>query len=121
MLLTLIRVFTNTKGLFRVDKKLRRFFIAFSLFVSNIFVGIIGFMLIENYNFYDALYMTVITIGTVGFMEVHPLSFAGRMFTSFYILSNLFLFAFLASVITSYLVEGELKEIFSNYISNRKV
>lgn len=114
-------MFTNTKGILRVDKKFRRFFIAFSLFVTNIVVGIVGFMIIEGYNFYDALYMTVITIGTVGFMEVHPLSFTGRMFTSFYILSNLFLFAFLASVITSYLVEGELKEIFSNYISHRKV
>lgn len=43
--------------------------------------GVIGYTLIENVSFLDALYMTVITISTVGFAEVFDLSDAGRFFT----------------------------------------
>jgi len=44
-------------------------------------VGTIGYMLIEGWSAYEALYMTVITIATVGFTELHPLSETGRIFT----------------------------------------
>lgn len=43
--------------------------------------GTIGYMLIEGWSAYEALYMTVITIATVGFTELHPLSETGRIFT----------------------------------------
>jgi voltage-gated potassium channel len=94
---------------------------AIGLFFLSLTIGIAGFMLIEGWPWFDAFYMTVITIGTVGFQEVHPLSTGGRIFTSFFIIFNLGIFALLASVITSYLFEGELREIFNNYIINRKV
>lgn len=44
-------------------------------------VGTVGYMLIEHWSWFDALYMTVITVATVGFQEVHPLGPAGRFFT----------------------------------------
>ncbi|HIJ69165.1 MAG TPA: two pore domain potassium channel family protein, partial [Deltaproteobacteria bacterium] len=43
--------------------------------------GTAGYMLVENYTFIEALYMTIITLSTVGFAEVHPLDNAGRIFT----------------------------------------
>ena len=49
-------------------------------------IGTIGYIIIEGYNFLEALYMTVITVASVGFNEVHPLSEAGRVFTIFLII-----------------------------------
>jgi len=67
-------------------KRLRYFsglILPIGLFVVLLMIGVFGYMLIEGYSFFDALYMTVITVGTVGFMEVQPLSDAGRAFTIF--------------------------------------
>jgi voltage-gated potassium channel len=44
--------------------------------------GIAGYMLIERWDLLDSFYMVIITISTVGYQEVHPLSSAGRIFTS---------------------------------------
>jgi voltage-gated potassium channel len=46
-----------------------------------IFVGTVGFSIIENWELQDAFYMTVITVSTVGYGEVHPqrLTGAGRL------------------------------------------
>ncbi len=43
--------------------------------------GTTGYMFIEQWNFFDSLYMTIITVFTIGFSEIHPLSFYGRVFT----------------------------------------
>lgn len=48
-------------------------------------VGSVGYMLIEGWPWFDALYMTIITLTTVGYTEVHPLSPAGRLFTIVFI------------------------------------
>ncbi len=53
-----------------------------------IFVGVIGFHIIEGWSFLDCLYMTVITIFTVGFKEVRTLSPLGQIFTIFIILGG---------------------------------
>lgn len=45
--------------------------------------GTAGYMLIQQWDFFDSLYMTVITVATVGFGEVHPMSTGGRIFTIF--------------------------------------
>lgn len=105
----------------KINKKLYRFVWASGLFFLSILVGTLGFKYIEEWRFIDAFYMTVITIGTVGFQEVHPLSDAGRIFTSFFIIFNLGIFALFASVVTSYLFEGELREVLSHYMINQKV
>lgn len=73
-------------------------------------------MTIEDFNFLDALYMSVITIATVGFGETNPLSDAGRIFTIFLIISNLGIFAYALSLITSILIQGDF---FENYKSNK--
>src|SRR5216684_2657095 len=47
--------------------------------------GTVGFVVVEQYSWFDAFYMTLITVSTVGYAEVHPLSHAGRVFNSFLI------------------------------------
>jgi len=91
---------------------LSRLWLALGLLVFSFAVGVGGFMLLENYPFVDAFYMTVITASTVGFGEVHPLSDVGRIFVSFYILFNLLVVAYLVSVLTAYIFDGELRHLF---------
>ncbi len=103
------------------DERLSKLFWAVGILCLSILLGVTGYMSIEGWNLADAFYMTIITIGTVGFSEVHQLSDEGRLFTAFFIIINLAVFALFASVLTSYILEGELREVFSHYISNRKV
>ncbi len=58
---------------------------AAGILVGVLLAGALGYMLIEDWNFMDSLYMTIITVFTVGYGEVAPLSTAGRIFTSFLI------------------------------------
>jgi len=80
-----------------------------------LFVGVIGYMLIENDKFIDALYMTIITISTVGYGEIHTLSLAGRIFTICMISISWLTFAYAISVVTTYFVENELNVFFKTY------
>ena len=104
-----------------VDRGVKRFVRAVVLALLSMFTGVSGYYFIENYSFIDALYMTVITISTVGFTEVNSLSEIGRLFTSFYIIFNLGVIAYILSVVTRFLFEGEFKEVFSSYMTKREV
>ncbi|MFY7879542.1 MAG: potassium channel family protein [Lacibacter sp.] len=86
--------------------------IPLGLFFSLIFIGTIGYILIEDYSLLEASYMTVITIATVGFMEVRPLSDAGRIFTIIIILINVGAFTFFVTYLTRYLLDGEFLRTF---------
>jgi len=66
----------------RIANPLLRFRLPAVLLVIVIAVGVAGYMLIEGWNFLDSFFMVIITISTVGYTEVHPLSEAGRLFTS---------------------------------------
>lgn len=48
--------------------------------------------------------MTIITVTTVGFSEVKPLDAEAKLFTSFLIVTSVFIFGFALSVITEYLL-----------------
>ena len=53
--------------------------LAFAGLILIIFIGMLGFMLIEDYDPADALYMTIITLSTVGYGEVAPLHLSGKI------------------------------------------
>jgi voltage-gated potassium channel len=69
-------------------------------------------MLIEDYDFHDAFFMTIITISTVGFQIVKPLSVEGRYFTAFLIVTSFGTFAYGASIISSFLLDGDFRKHF---------
>ncbi len=104
-----------------MNKQLEKLVTAVGLFIMTIGIGLTGFSIIEDLNFVNALYMTIITVGTVGFTEVKELSPAGRVFTSFYILLNLGLFAYVVSVVSTYLFEGKLNSILKSYRSGMEI
>ena len=82
-------------------------FLPLLLLAVLMLVGTIGYIIIEGYNFLEALYMTVITVASVGFNEVHPLSEAGRLFTIFLILINLGLFTYFITLLSRYFFDLE--------------
>ncbi len=105
----------------RVQKLLIRLIISFLIFCSSFAIGTFGFMYFENYDVWEAFYMTVITISTVGYGEIKPLSFNGRIFVSFFIIYNIFVLAYSLSALGAYIFEGELQKILSSYTHSRKI
>jgi voltage-gated potassium channel len=93
----------------------KRIFLSLTLFFAVFFIGVIGYKFIggENWTLFDCLYMTAITVSTVGYGEVIDLSAnpAARAFTIVFILLSLGTIAFAVTSITSFIVEGELKNI----------
>ena len=89
-----------------------RFFFAIFIFLLAIATGIVGYMIIEDYTLNEAFYMAMITISTVGYGEVKPLSPDGRIFTSFLIIFNIGALAYIISVISSFIIEGDFKILF---------
>ncbi|SHJ48147.1 voltage-gated potassium channel [Hymenobacter daecheongensis DSM 21074] len=100
---------------------LNRFVLALVLAGVSFGAGILGFMVIEDYSLLDAVYMTMITVSTVGFGELHPMSAAGRLFVSIYIFFNLLVIAYLVSVLTTYIFDGELRTIFKMFKSDHEI
>lgn len=96
------------------NRQFSKIYIAVGLLFLIVCIGIVGFIVIEQYNFLDAFYMTVITVATVGFQEVHPLSSSGRLFTAFLIIISFGTFAYAVSSITKYISDGEFKDYFKN-------
>ena len=76
------------------------------LFALSLVVGVLGYGLIEGYDWGEAFYMAVITLSTVGYGEVRPLSAAGRIFTSAYVIANLGITALFVTQLTQNLMEG---------------
>lgn len=58
--------------------------------------------------------MTIITVSTIGYNEVRPLSDAGRVFNIFLIISSLTTTAFALTMLTRYVVDGEINLYFKN-------
>ncbi|MGB3948283.1 MAG: potassium channel protein [Bacteroidia bacterium] len=90
-------------------------YISVFLLILIVCIGIGGFILIEDYDFLEAFYMTTITVATVGFQEVRPLSEAGRLFTSFLIITSFGTFAYTVTSISKYIIDGEFRHYFKNY------
>jgi len=99
----------------------KRFFNIFLLLVGVTAFGTLGYYLIEGWNAFDSFYMTVITISTVGFGEVHELSTAGRLFTSFLLITSIGSFAYAISTFTNYLMGGEYTLSLKEYKLNKKL
>ena len=82
------------------------------LIVLVIVTGTVGYMWLEDFNFLDALYMTIITVSTIGYSEVQPLDDSGRIFNIFLIAGSLTTTAFALTMITRYVVDGEINLYF---------
>lgn len=99
----------------------RNLFTALALLFLVTLLGVAGYGLIEGWSFFDSLFMTVITIATVGYGEVHPLSLHGRMFTIVLILLGSGVMVYAISVITAFIVEGDLSDVLKRLKMKKQI
>ncbi|MGI4870045.1 MAG: potassium channel family protein [Janthinobacterium lividum] len=91
------------------------------LTLLSVAIGLTGFMSIEHFNVPDAFYMSVITVAGGGYEVLRPLSQAGRIFAACYILYNLLVVAYLVSVVTTFIFDGELRKLFTMYRTDQEI
>ena len=81
-----------------------RLAIAITMLIALLIIGVLGYRYISNYEWIDAVYMTVITITTVGFAEVNPLDIQSKIFTIFLILASVVILGYAISIITEFIL-----------------
>src|SRR5512135_2217069 len=74
-------------------------------------LGSLGFVWLEGWNFFDALYMTVTTLATVGYAEIHPLNRVGRAYNMVLILTGMGVLFYIVGSLARVVVEGELRAV----------
>lgn len=90
----------------------QRLFTGLLTFGGLICFGTAGYMIIERWSFFDALFMTVITVTTVGYREVRPLDTEGRMFTIVLVLFGVGTAFYLLTTFVAMVIEGDVGEAF---------
>lgn len=88
----------------------RRIRVGLSILGVALFVGTVGFMVIDGASPFDALYMVVITITTVGFAEVFDMSTLGRVWAMVLIVSGFGVAFYTAIAVLEHLIDlGETR------------
>ena len=81
-------------------------------------VSTFGYVVLADYSWFDALYMTVITLGTIGYGEVQPLNQSGRIWSMLVIVAGYGVLVNITARFTSLLLSGAFAENRDN--SRRK-
>ncbi len=98
-----------------------RFLWAVAYFVVVSLIGAVGYMLIEGWGVFDAVYMAVTTVTSVGFMEVRTLSPPGRTFTMFLIFLGVTGLGIWWALTTALIVELDLAGVLRRRFMMRKI
>ena len=102
----------------------RRFQIGIALLLGSYVVGAAGYKVLSPQTpFLDCLYMSVITIATVGFGEVVDTKNSAllRSYTLVLILVGVGVTLYAVSVVTAYIVEGDLNQYFWKKRMQRRI
>ena len=83
--------------------------------------GTVGYSYIEGWGWLDSFYMTVITVSTVGITEVHPLSNAGRLFTSLLIFVGVGVMAYCLTRVAEFLFQRSLTNVLGRRSMMKKI
>ena len=99
----------------------RNLLIYLLMFIGLLITGTIGYVILENYSFLDALYMTVITLASVGYAETVPLHHKGKIFTIFLILANLAILTYVVAKISRFLFDNEFIKLYKQLTMENKI
>ena len=118
-LLQRIRKILNWETTPKPDKKLlpevyphlRHFRLPLILTVLVMLIGTTGYVVIDDFPIFDAIYQTAITFTTVGFGEIRPMSEAGRIFTINLIIAGFAVFSSAVGILVSELNQGHIVAI----------
>lgn len=95
-----------------INRLLRRLSYLLIGICLTLLIGTVGFTTIEDYDPFNAFYMTLTTMTTVGYGEIKALSRAGRVFNSFVILIGVSTMFFAIGAMTQTIIELELGAFF---------
>lgn len=93
------------------QRQIRLALVALSIILS---VGIIGFMLIEQLNLLDSIWLTVITLATIGYGDIYARSPEGRLFTVILILFGIGAVAYGLQATATFLVSPAIRDLRHN-------
>jgi voltage-gated potassium channel len=99
----------------------RTLLIAATLLVSVVLFGTAGYVALEGWSWFDALYMTVTTITTVGGGEAAPLNHAGKWWTIAIVAFGFGVLTYTVLALVAYVIEGHLGEQFGARRMRRRV
>src|SRR5437763_12130313 len=104
----------------KTPESIRHLRIAIILVLSVLVLGTIGYMLIEQFSFADALYTTVDMMATVGSM-IRPLSSAGRMFSIVVIVLGVGSLLYTFGVGMEFMIEGHFSQAIRRRLMENKI
>ena len=90
------------------------------LLIVIVLAGATWYGWIEEFGFFDGLYMAVITLTTVGYEEVRPLDESGRGFTIVYTLAGIGVLFYVAGGIVEELVAGTIADALGTHRLSRR-
>lgn len=90
-------------------------------FILLLVVGVVGYSLLLDVSWIDALYMTVITISTVGFGEVGARSTGSEIFSVFMIFLGVGVVGYTFTTVVAMFVEGKVRDLWKGSKMDRKV
>jgi voltage-gated potassium channel len=82
--------------------------LAVLLLAGVVVCGTLGYVAIERWSVWDALYMTIISVTTAGYREVHPMSRLGEAWTMLVLIGGVGTVFYAASLVMAAVVEGRV-------------
>jgi voltage-gated potassium channel len=104
-----------------VNELRKKLIVSLVMVILIVAFGTAGYMVVEGWNFFDSVYMTIITLTTVGCKEVHDLSFVGRLFTLVLMIGGVGTVFYILTTGAKFILEGEMREIFGRKRMEKKV
>ncbi len=104
----------------KTPESIRHLRIAIILVLSVLVLGTVGYMLIEELSFVDALYTTIDMMATVGNV-VRPLSEAGRLFTIVVIVFGVGSLLYTFGVGMEFVIEGHFSQAIRRHFMDNKI
>ena len=99
-------------------RKIKFILYAFSLLLI---IGTVGYMILLDVDFVDALYMTVITVSTVGFGEVGTTSNSSEIFSVIMIFLGVGIVGYAFTTVVAMFVEGKVSDLWKGSKMERKI
>lgn len=100
------------------DKTLDQMKVGLFYLLVVVIGGTASYMLVEDWDVFDSLYMTIITISTTGFAEVKPLSVYGRIVTMGILIMGIASIAYIGGRGAQLLIE---KKFFRRRMMSKKI
>src|SRR5947209_5859177 len=104
----------------KTPESLRHLKIAIVWVLSVLVLGTVGYMLIEQLSFVDALYTTVGMMSTIGNL-VQPLSEAGRIFSIAVVILGVGALLYTLGVVMEFVIEGHMSQAIKRYFMDNKI